>query len=57
MPFDRVHAKDVPLFGERFLASYRFLVIDPRVHRSKLLKNQFFFLEKNDPLDGKKIKL
>ena len=51
MLFDRGHAKDVLLLGVRFSTSYRFEVIDPKVHRSY---RKMFFLEKSaDPLTEK----
>ena len=51
MLFDRGHAVNVPVLGERFSMSHRFKVIDTKVNQS-YRKNQF--LEKSDPLTKKK---
>ena len=47
MLFDRGHAKDVPLLGERFSASYHFKLLTLIVHQNY---RKIFFCEKSEPL-------
>jgi len=52
MLFDRRRAKHVSLPGERFSASYRFYIVDPKVRRVTEVTGKLIFGEKR-PLKEK----